>query len=312
MRHTSADPACLTPLFSVITPSFNQAEFIGQTIESVLAQRYPNFEHIVVDGGSTDGTVDILRSYPHLAWTSEPDHGQSDALNKGFARAKGDVIGWINSDDYYAPGAFTTVAGALEHAPLVLGRCQMVDRMGLPTELIANVEHSWFDILKYWIPDSIPTQPSIFFTRQLLERARRRDGTFVDPGLNYVMDYDLWLRMARHHRFANRVGDVLSYYRMYETNKTGMGWDAVHREASRVFARHLNQRAERRMTIVLPDSSDRRTTDRTATTIGEQSLKDIEMLVVGERTASAGRALVAELGTSVGWPFSALRPRGRC
>ena len=91
------------PRFSVVTPSFNQAEFIRDTIDLVVAQDYPNFEHIVVDGGSTDGTIDILRSYPHLTWTSEPDRGQSDALNKGFSKAQGDVIAWINSDDYYAP-----------------------------------------------------------------------------------------------------------------------------------------------------------------------------------------------------------------
>ena len=88
----------VSPRISVITPSFNQAEFIKQTIESVLAQGYSNFEHIVVDGGSTDGTVDILRAYPHLSWTSEPDEGQTDALNKGFSRASGDIIAWLKRD----------------------------------------------------------------------------------------------------------------------------------------------------------------------------------------------------------------------
>ena len=96
------------PLVSVVTPSFNQAAFIEETIQSVLKQDYPHIEHIVVDGGSTDGTVDILQRYPHLRWISEPDCGQSDALNKGFAMARGEILGWLNSDDTYNAGGVST------------------------------------------------------------------------------------------------------------------------------------------------------------------------------------------------------------
>ncbi|RZK26019.1 MAG: glycosyltransferase, partial [Flavobacterium sp.] len=108
------------PKISIITPSFNQCQYIEQTILSVLNQNYPNLEYIVIDGGSTDGTVDILKKYDgRIAyWTSEPDKGQTDALNKGFERATGDIVNWINSDDYYAPDTLAQVAASFARQPV--------------------------------------------------------------------------------------------------------------------------------------------------------------------------------------------------
>ena len=104
------------PIISIVTPSYNQGKFIEDTIQSVLIQNYPNFEHIIVDNCSTDGTVEILKKYPFLKWISEPDKGQTDALNKGFRKATGDIIAYLNSDDQYCPGVFLTVADYfLEH-----------------------------------------------------------------------------------------------------------------------------------------------------------------------------------------------------
>ena len=102
------------PLISIITPSFNQGKFIEQTILSVLNQHYPNFEHIIIDGGSTDGSIEILKKYPHLIWKSEKDRGQSEALNKGFEVAKGEIIGWLNSDDVYLDDTLFKVTGYLK------------------------------------------------------------------------------------------------------------------------------------------------------------------------------------------------------
>ena len=155
------------PKISVITVCYNHGEFIRDAIESVLAQDYPNLEHIVIDGGSSDQTVSILSEYKHLNWISEPDRGQSHALNKGFERASGDIIAWLNSDDWYAKGAFEAVVPALQAHPIVMGACQLTDRVGVPGEIVDNIPRDWFDILKYWVFNSIPAQPSIFFTRNL-------------------------------------------------------------------------------------------------------------------------------------------------
>ena len=105
------------PKISVITPSFNQGRFIEQTIQSVVSQGSNSFEHIVIDGGSTDETLEVLRRYPHLKWVSEADEGQSDALNKGFDMAQGEIIAWINSDDWYAPGTFHAVSKFFDENP---------------------------------------------------------------------------------------------------------------------------------------------------------------------------------------------------
>ncbi len=242
------------PKFSVITVSYQHADYIRQTIESVLNQRYSNFEHIVVDGGSTDGTIEILKAYPHLIWTSEPDRGQSHALNKGFARATGDIIAWINSDDWYPPGVFKDVALALEDYPIVMGACEVCDKYGVREEVVHNIERTYFDMCKHWVFNSSPSQPSIFFRRELLEQVKYADGKYIDEDLEFCMDLDLWLRIAEKYPLNRRVKKSFSCLRTYDTNKTGEMWDLATREMSRVYHRqaHRLARAETRMSVVVP------------------------------------------------------------
>ena len=225
------------PLISVITPSYNQGRYIRETIESVLSQNYPNFEHIVMDGGSKDETVSVLQSYPHLTWTSEKDKGQSDALNKAFAKAKGDIIAWINSDDYYLPNTFHTVARELRNYPVVIGRSLITKISGEIEGEIPHVERTASDILKYWCYYSRPPQPAIFFTRSILESVRRPDGLYLDNSFNVCMDFDLWMRFWDRAP-AKLIDHRVCVYRMTETNKTGGGNAPGQHEELAVFKRY--------------------------------------------------------------------------
>lgn len=270
------------PKISVITVSYNHDEFIRQTIESVLLQNYPNFEHIVVDGGSNDKTIEILKSYPHLRWSSEPDRGQSHALNKGFKLATGDIIAWLNSDDWYHPKIFHEVAKNLEQHPILMGACELTDRYGERKELVPNVERNWFDILKYWIFYSSPSQPSIFFRKDLLEKVRLPNGDYLDESLQFCMDYDLWLRMTEHAELNNRLNKTFSYYRTYDTNKTGAHMDATYREMSEVFKRHSirKSKASRSFTLLLATDHVIENLDTFVQQLKNQSQNDIELLFI--------------------------------
>jgi glycosyltransferase involved in cell wall biosynthesis len=182
------------PKLTIITPSFNQAGFIEKTLTSVLDQGYEDLEYIVVDGGSTDGSVDVIRRYEdRLAWwVSEPDRGQTDALNKGLRRATGDVVAYINSDDHYLPGAFDAAVDALEDsgALWVCGACRFADPGG-------RVDHVWRPELPrngryFWILDpwGVP-QTSTFWRREAFERF----GLFRED-MHYVFDTEFGLRLA--------------------------------------------------------------------------------------------------------------------
>ena len=181
------------PLVSIITPSFNQALYLEQTIQSVLAQDSPSLEYIIVDGGSTDGSLDIIRKHANqLAWwVSEPDSGQADALNKGLQRASGEVVAWLNSDDLYLPGAVSAAVQALEANPaagMVFGDAVTIDEKG--TELNPLVFGNWG--LQELMRFRIICQPAVFMRRAALEEAG-----YPDPAYHFLLDHLLWIQIAR-------------------------------------------------------------------------------------------------------------------
>jgi glycosyltransferase involved in cell wall biosynthesis len=184
---------------SVVTPSYNGAAFLEQTIESVLAQRGDfDLEYRVVDGGSIDATLGILRRYEgRLRYSSEPDRGQSNAINKGFALAGGEVLSWLNADDVYAPGALEEVVRTFREtgARWCFGQCAIIDEAGRPVRRTISGYKTWVSrrysrrrlVGRNFIP-----QPAVFFRRDLLEEVGA-----LDESLPHAMDYDLWLRFAR-------------------------------------------------------------------------------------------------------------------
>jgi glycosyltransferase involved in cell wall biosynthesis len=204
------------PKLTIITPSYNQAAYIGQTIESVRTQDYPDVEHIIVDGGSSDDTVEILGRYEHLIWISEKDRGQADALNKGLALATGDIIGWINSDDYYEKDAFKTVADCFSDPSTmwIVGNLNYVDDHGSHTVPDKSPEVTYGRLLRN--PD-IVRQPPTFFRRSFLDRAGGWNAEFF-----MVMDFDLWVRLAKLSP-PSMVDKNLAYFRLHSEQKSCFG-----------------------------------------------------------------------------------------
>ncbi|MFD1951721.1 glycosyltransferase [Sphingomonas arantia] len=215
------------PMISIVVPTFNQGQFIEDTLNSIIRQGYPNLELIVVDGGSTDATPLILRSFaPHITHLiAEPDRGQSDAINKGFRAATGEILSWLNSDDLLADGALHAVAHAFIHsgADMVAGVCDVFNEANRTTHrhMPCIVDgplplKDLLDIENHWIRGQFFHQPEVFFSRRIWERI----GAAVDEDLFYSMDYDLWVRMARYNATIKVIGATVARYRMHPAQKT--------------------------------------------------------------------------------------------
>lgn len=219
-------------LVSIVTPSLDQAQFLREAIESVRAQDYPRVEHVVVDGGSTDGTLAILGGYPELRWTSEPDRGQSHALNKGFAAARGEILGWLNADDAYVEGAISAGVEAIRRfgVGLVYADVTRVDGDGSNPRRIRS-RPDW----DLWTELNVGCgiySPAVFFTRAALEAVGP-----LDESLHLTMDYDLWLRIGR--RFgARHVDAVWAVQRLHDDAKSIRRYEDFWPERLRVSRRH--------------------------------------------------------------------------
>ncbi|MBN1815503.1 MAG: glycosyltransferase [Anaerolineae bacterium] len=203
------------PRISIITPSYHQVQFVEETIRSVLLQGYPNLEYIVVDGASTDGSVDIIRRYePWLQYfISEPDRGQTHAINKGFALASGDIVAWLNSDDLYTPGSLQLVAEAYLAQPGALVCGNVVNFGSDQARLVVHRDVTLDKVIKFW-EGRVWHQPGIFFPRAALSKVGE-----LDESLRYTMDFDLLCRLLVHVP-VTYVDSVLTRFRIHTTSKT--------------------------------------------------------------------------------------------
>ena len=215
------------PKVTVITPSFNQGNYIEQTINSVLDQDYPELEYIVMDGGSTDNTLDVLQKYKgKLQWFSEQDRGQSHAINKGLRMASGDIIAFLNSDDLYEPASLKKVGRFFATYPdtnWLTGKCRTIDPAGREIrKTITMYKNFWLRIKSYQVLPVLNfiSQPATFWSRRVIKTV----GGF-DESLHYAMDYDYWLRVGARFKLWF-INDYLACFRVHPSSKAGSSADA--------------------------------------------------------------------------------------
>ena len=249
------------PRISIVTISYNQAQFLEKAILSVLDQGYPDLEYIIIDGGSTDASVDIIKKYEqHLTyWVSERDRGQSHALNKGLSSCTGQLMGWLNSDDFFLPGALEAFAEAWRRAPDAgawVGDANLVDMDGnvlkiqqpgkLDAESLADWEVNGFQ------------QPACLFSKAAWDQARP-----IDESLYIAMDFDLWMKIGKTHSFA-RVPRLLAGATIHPSAKTQAYENLKYVEMWMVMMRHQHESvAKRKMLEALDDAQAlRRKVDR--------------------------------------------------
>lgn len=301
-KHVTGDPVAgknfngelaVSPKISVITPSFNQAGFIEQTIRSVQNQDYPNFEHIIIDGGSTDGTIEILKKYSHLKWISEKDKGQSDALNKGFKKATGDIIAWVNSDDWYEPGTFYSAVRFFQENPdknIVMGNCNLVDENGNIFDRVINYERGFEELKNYKVSRSIPTQPAILFRKKLLA-----ESGLLDISLKYVMDYDLWMRLAKKNRFFH-INKTFANYRFHQNAKIGdMNWEKIFPECEKVVQRYVFKEEDPLVSVIIPCFNYARYLTAAVESVVKQTYKNFEIIIVNDGSTDNTKEVAEEL-----------------
>ena len=240
MEPVIADQQGTYPRISIVMPSYNQARFIEGAIRSVICQRYPNTELVIIDGGSTDGTIEILRRYePWIAyWISESDRGQAEALNKGYRRSTGDLIGWQNTDDFYGAGSFFACARAASEAPdaaIYHGRTWMVDSNA---DVIREIPSGPLDLrvaAELFLATGLPNQSA--FIRRIALGA----GPYVDENYMYAMDTELALRLVLGGCKIKYVDGISGYYRIHADAKTSAVSSNSLVEACRLYLKTLER-----------------------------------------------------------------------
>lgn len=262
---------------SIVTPSFNQGQFIERTLQSVANQSGAEIEHVVFDGGSTDNTVEILkRLSPPVRWVSKKDKGQADAVNKGICSTDGEIIGWLNSDDIYYPDAIARVVAIFEANPEIDAVYGMADHIDLADHAFETYPtEPWnFERLK---ETCFICQPALFFRRRVVEKYG-----LLDETLNYCMDYEYWLRLGKSGvRFAY-LEEKLAGSRLYAENKTMSAKVKVHKEINDMLKKVLGK---------VPDNL----------------LFAYAFAVAEERTSKGGNATLGKLQIVVNSIVSALR-----
>lgn len=224
---------------SIITPSYNQGNFIERTIRSVIDQAYPNLEYIVIDGGSTDGTLEILRKYEtRLRWVSEKDRGQAEAINKGLKMATGDIVAYLNSDDMYLQNTLQDVNEFFQKnqgTKWLYGKCTIIDENDkIKRPLVTAYKNALMQHYSYFLLlcTNFINQPSTFWSRSMLEEAG-----FLDENEHLVMDYEYWLRIGCRHR-PGHLNKYLAKFRLHNTSKSVSQFHKQFQDEMRISSKY--------------------------------------------------------------------------
>jgi glycosyltransferase involved in cell wall biosynthesis len=229
------------PKITLVTPSYNQAQFIEATLQSVISQNYPNLEYIVIDGGSNDGSVEIIQRYaPHLTyWISEPDAGQTDAIIKGFAKSSGVILNWLNSDDLLLPNSLLAVAQAYQEsqADIIVGEDLHFrgDRPDIPVFHFRPAHYNYPECYQFWKSEFRYHQPCTFFSKKIYERSGG-----LNRDLHYLMDYDLYCRILEQQDIKlTYLPQPLSAFRLHDSTKTARFKSKFLQEQHQIFTQNL-------------------------------------------------------------------------
>ncbi|MBU6157435.1 MAG: glycosyltransferase [Bacteroidetes bacterium] len=224
------------PKISIVTSSFNQGQYLDQTIESVLSQKYPNLEYIIIDGGSTDNSVEIIKKYEHhlTYWVSEKDKGQANAINKGLKLCTGEIFNWLNSDDYLEPGALHKIAMAFceKNVSLVAGKVRNFSSK--EEEYIQNQNLSAQGLM-CWEPNVQFVQPGVWLRRELIEACGG-----IDEQFHYAFDWDLYIRYLYHFPKVKEINDHLVHFRIHDNSKTKSALSRFAEEEGRIIEKLYN------------------------------------------------------------------------